>query len=130
MTIDIGADAMPHDLKVDYIELPAADFASQQQFFETVFDWKFTSYGPGYHAFTDGRIDGGFYQSDAISLASNGASLVIFYALDLEAVEASVVAAGGVISTPVFDFPGGRRFHFTDPHGNEFAVWTDKQSVS
>jgi len=121
---------MPNDKKVDYIELPAADFAAQQAFFESVFNWSFTSYGPEYHAFTDGQIDGGFYQSDAVSLASNGAALVIFYALDLESVEEQVVQAGGVISTPVFDFPGGRRFHFTDPHGNEYAVWTDKQPVS
>lgn len=117
---------MPKDLKVDYIELPASDFSTQQAFFEHVFDWKFTSYGPEYHAFTDDHIDGGFYQSNAQSLAVNGAALVIFYALDLEAVEAKVIAAKGAISTPVFDFPGGRRFHFTDPHGNEYAVWTDK----
>lgn len=117
---------MPKDQKIDYVELPAKDFSTQQAFFEAVFNWEFTSYGPEYHAFTDGHIDGGFYQSDAKSLASSGAALVIFYALDLESVEARVVAAGGEISTPVFDFPGGRRFHFTDPHGNEYAVWTDK----
>lgn len=121
---------MPNDLKVDYIEFPATDFSQQQAFFESVFDWKFTSYGPEYHAFTDGQIDGGFYQSDAQSQASSGAALVIFYALDLEAVELKVKSAGGVISTAVFDFPGGRRFHFNDPHGNEFAVWTDKQPAS
>lgn len=121
---------MPKDKKVDYIELPAADFTAQQTFFESVFDWKFTSYGPEYHAFTDDQIDGGFYKSNAQSLVSNGAALIIFYALDLEAVEAKVAAAGGVVSTSVFDFPGGRRFHFTDPHGNEYAVWTDKQPLS
>ena len=121
---------MPNDMKVDYIELPAADFSKQQLFFESVFNWKFTSYGPEYHAFTDDHIDGGFYKSDTQSLASNGAALVIFYAMDLEAVEAKVISAGGVISTAVFNFPGGRRFHFTDPHGNEFAVWTDKQPMS
>lgn len=121
---------MPNDKKVDYIELPATDFARQQAFFESVFNWEFTSYGPEYHAFTDGHVDGGFYQSEACSLASNGSALVIFYALDLETIEAKVIEAGGVISTSVFDFPGGRRFHFTDPHGNEYAVWTDKQVVS
>jgi len=119
---------VPTDKKIDYIELPAADFQKQQQFFEAVFDWSFTSYGPEYHAFTDGHIDGGFYKSKSTSLASTGAALVIFYALDLESVEAKVSSAGGTISTPVFDFPGGRRFHFIDPHGNEFAVWTDKQA--
>lgn len=121
---------MPQDQKVDYIELPASNFSQQQTFFETVFGWKFTSYGPEYHAFTDGHIDGGFYQSTQQSQASNGAALIIFYAVNLEAVEEKVKAAGGVISTAVFDFPGGRRFHFNDPHGNEFAVWTDQQPAS
>lgn len=116
---------MPTDKKVDYIELPAADFAAQQAFFERVFSWSFTSYGPEYHAFTDGQIDGGFYKSDAVSLASKGSALVIFYASDLETIEKQVIDAGGEISTPTFKFPGGRRFHFKDPHGNEYAVWTD-----
>ncbi len=117
---------MPKDMKIDYLELPATDFDAQQAFFESVFGWSFTSYGPQYHAFTDGHIDGGFYQSEKVSLASNGACLVIFYAIDLEAVQSLVQKAGGIISTPTFDFPGGRRFHFNDPHGNEYAVWTDK----
>ena len=121
---------MPNDKKIDYIELPATNFAAQQAFFETVFDWSFTSYGPQYLSFTDGQIDGGFYQSTSLSLAANGAALVIFYALDLESVEKQVVQAGGEISTAAFEFPGGRRFHFTDPHGNEYAVWTDKQVVT
>jgi len=117
---------MPSNMKIDYIELPASDFASQQSFFESVFGWSFTSYGEGYHAFSDGRIDGGFYKSDLTSSADSGAALVVFYAEVLEGVEEKVVAAGGTISTPVFEFPGGRRFHFNDPHGNEYAVWSDK----
>jgi len=121
---------MPTDKKIDYIELPASDFTAQEAFFKSVFNWSFTSYGPEYHAFTDGHLDGGFYQSSRVSKAENGASLVIFYALDLESVEQDVISAGGSISTPTFDFPGGRRFHFTDPHGNEFAVWTDKEAVA
>lgn len=119
---------MPTDMKIDYVELPAADFDAQQSFFEAVFHWSFTSYGEQYHAFTDGNIDGGFYKSDLISNSDAGAALVIFYAVDLAAVESKVVAAGGKIKTPVFDFPGGRRFHFTDPHGNEYAVWSDQVS--
>jgi len=117
---------MPNDKKVDYIELPAADFAAQEAFFSSVFGWNFTSYGDEYHAFSDGHIDGGFYKSTTRSKAADGAALVIFYAVDLEAMETAVSSAGGQISTPVFSFPGGRRFHFTDPHGNEYAVWTDK----
>lgn len=120
---------MPEDNRVDYIELPANDFSAQQAFFESVFNWHFTSYGSEYIAFTDGRMDGGFYQSDRQSRAANGAALVIFYANDLEHTQEKVKLAGGVISTETFSFPGGRRFHFFDPHGNEFAVWTDKEAI-
>ncbi len=119
---------MSTDMKLDYIELPAADFVAQQSFFESVFNWSFTSYGEQYHAFTDGKIDGGFYKSDLKSNSDTGAALVIFYAANLEDVESKVVASGGKIKTPTFDFPGGRRFHFTDPHGNEFAVWSEQVS--
>ncbi len=118
---------MPQDKKVNYIELPAADFDRQQRFFEQVFDWRFTDYGPGYRAFTDGHIDGGFYASDAKSSTENGASLVIFYAHDLEAMQAQIEHAAGVIKQEIFSFPGGRRFHFLDPHGNEYAIWTDQE---
>ncbi len=117
---------MPTDKKIDYIELPANNFDKQQLFFESVFDWSFTDYGPAYRAFSDGQIDGGFYASDARSRAESGASLVIFYALDLEAVQLQIEDAGGEILQTIFSFPGGRRFHFADPHGNEFAVWTDQ----
>ena len=117
---------MPTDKKLDYIELPAADFNAQQAFFEQVFDWQFTDYGEAYRAFTDGTIDGGFYQSDGKSLTQNAAALPIFYAIDLEAIQSNIEQAGGQIIQEIFSFPGGRRFHFTDPHGNEFAVWTDQ----
>jgi len=115
---------MATNLKIDYIELPASDFDAVQTFYENVFDWTFEDYGPEYRAFSDGKIDGGFYRSVDVSNTDNGAVLVIFYADDLEAVEASVLAAGGDIIKPIFSFPGGRRFQFTDPHGNELAVWT------
>ncbi len=115
---------MPADLKIDYIELPANDFDAVQSFYEAVFNWTFEDYGPEYRAFTDGKIDGGFYRSTNASNADNGSALVIFYADDLESVEASVKSAGGEIVKQIFSFPGGRRFQFTDPHGNELAVWT------
>ena len=117
---------MSKNLSIDYVELPAADFAAVEAFYSAVFGWTFESYGPEYHAFKDGNLDGGFYKSSAVSNADNGAALVIFYATDLEAVQDSVVAAGGSIVKPIFSFPGGRRFQFNDPHGNELAVWTDK----
>ncbi len=115
---------MSTDLKIDYIELPAADFDAVQAFYEAVFGWSFENYGEQYRAFSDGKLDGGFYRSDKVSSSEQGAALVIFFAEDLEATEQSVIAAGGQIVKPIFEFPGGRRFHFTDPHGNELAVWT------
>lgn len=115
---------MSADLKIDYIELPASDFDAVQAFYESVFGWTFQDYGEDYRAFSDGKLDGGFYLSDEVSTTARGAALVIFYAADLEAVEQSVIKAGGTIIKPIFDFPGGRRFQFTDPHGNELAVWT------
>ncbi len=117
---------MPTHEKIDYIEFPAADFEAVEQFYRKVFGWTFTSYGPEYHAFNDGKMDGGFYRSDAHSSTQSGAALVIFYSNDLESTYQKVVDAGGEIVQEVFSFPGGRRFHFGDPAGNELAVWTDQ----
>lgn len=116
---------MPTEMKIDYIELPAADFDAVQVFYERVFGWRFEDYGAEYRAFNDGRLDGGFYRSDARSDSDSGAALVIFYTARLEDCEAAITAAGGTIVKPIFSFPGGRRFHFADPHGNELAVWSD-----
>ena len=117
---------MPTDLKIDYIELPASDLDAVEAFYRAVFGWTFEDYGPEYRAFSDGGTDGGFYRADVASSQASGAALVILYAEDLEAVRASVEEAGGTILKPIFDFPGGRRFHFADPHGNELAVWSDR----
>lgn len=115
---------MSTDLKIDYIELPAADFDAVQAFYEKVFGWTFESYGEQYRAFSDGKLDGGFYKSTQTSTTEKGAALVIFFASDLEATEKAVIEAGGSIIKPIFSFPGGSRFQFLDPHGNELAVWT------
>ena len=115
---------MATDLKIDYVELPASDFDAVEAFYKKVFNWTFEDYGPEYRAFSDGKLDGGFYRSSKVSTAEGGAPLIIVYADDLEAVEVTVRAAGGAIVKPIFSFPGGRRFQFTDPHGNELAVWT------
>ncbi len=114
------------DQKLDYIELPAADFDAIERFYRKAFDWHFTDYGPEYRAFHDHKLDGGFYQSALISSTENGAALVIIYALDLTSTYQRVVAAGGTISREIFSFPGGRRFQFRDPHGNELGVWSDQ----
>jgi len=112
-----------HDRRVDYVEFGAADLVAIKSFYSGVFGWKFTDYGPDYTAFEDGRLNGGFTTG---AKAGRGGGLVIMYALDLEAIERDVTNAGGKIVKPIFSFPGGRRFHFTDPAGNELAVWSER----
>src|SRR6476659_9845191 len=109
--------------KLDYLELPAGGGTLDRvkAFYSAAFGWAFTDYGPTYSAFDEG-LDGGF-NADAGDQAR--APLVILYADDLKAMEAKVRAAGGEIIRPPYDFPGGRRFHFRDPSGNELAVWSE-----
>lgn len=111
-----------HDRRIDYIELPSTNIDATKRFYGAVFGWKFTDYGPDYTSFEDGRLAGGFHRADA---ASAGGPLIVIFAVDLAAVESSVTASGGTIVRPTFEFPGGRRFHFTDPSGNELAVWSE-----
>lgn len=111
---------------IHYLEFPAADFAATQAFFKSAFGWTFVDYGPDYTAFTGGGMEGGFYKSELRARSAEGSALVIFYSEDLAATQARVEAAGGDILQPIFEFPGGRRFHFAEPSGNEFAVWSDK----
>ena len=111
--------------KINYVEFPASDMEKTKRFFGAVFGWDFQDYGPEYIAFSDEGLDGGFYLSEKCSSTANGAALVVFYSERLEETLAKVEAAGGYSVLPVFSFPGGRRFHFSDPNGNEFAVWSD-----
>jgi D-aminopeptidase len=112
-----------HDKRVDYVELPVTDIEAAKRFYSAVFGWKMQDWGPDYVSFEDGRIAGGFRLEEEVA---RGGPLVVMYAVDLEAVVASVRANGGTIVQGIFSFPGGRRFHFTDPSGNELAVWSDK----
>lgn len=112
---------MREDGKIDYVEMPGGDLVSTKAFYTKAFGWSFTDYGPSYAAYSEG-LDGGF-DADAASQLTK--PLVVLFARDLEAMEAKVVAAGGVIVKPIFSFPGGRRFHFRDPSGNELAVFTE-----
>ena len=111
--------------KINYVEFPAKDIEACKSFFSSVFGWKFVDYGPEYSAFSDEGIDGGFYQSELSSSTKNGSTLVVFYSNDLDSTLLKIKDAGGEIIKPVFSFPGGKRFHFSDPSGNEFAVWSD-----
>lgn len=127
MTEKTADERRDKDRKIDYIELPAADFDAVEAFYRAVFGWRFTDYGDGYRAFSDGRLDGGFYRGERRSSVADGAALIVFYTTALERVAADVIAAGGEIVRPIFAFPGGRRFQFRDPHGNELAVWSDRE---
>lgn len=109
--------------KMNYVEFPAKNLAATKAFFESAFGWSFTDYGPDYSAFENQGLDGGFFQSDLASSTEKGAALIVFYSDQLEATLAKVEKAGGSILKPIYSFPGGRRFHFTEPSGNEFAVW-------
>ena len=113
---------MERDRRIDYIELPATDIAATKRFYVDAFGWKFTDYGPDYTSFEDGRLAGGFTKDGKVA---KGGPLVVIYADALEAQEAKVRQAGGTITKPIFSFPGGRRFHFSDPSGNELAVWSE-----
>lgn len=116
---------MTINTRINYIELPAHDLDAVESFYNKAFGWQFVDYGPEYRAFNDGQMDGGFYRSDASSTTRNGAALVILYADDLEQIREIVVKNGGVMVKEIFSFPGGRRFHFADPNGNELAVWSE-----
>ncbi|WGK69785.1 VOC family protein [Candidatus Haliotispira prima] len=111
--------------KLNYAEFPAKDMRATKEFFTAVFGWSFEDFGTEYTAFSDEGLDGGFFRSDLESSTAGGAALLVFYSGDIEATQAKVERAGGVIVKSVFSFPGGRRFHFTEPSGNEFAVWSD-----
>lgn len=92
-------------------------------FYSAVFGWDYVDYGPTYAAITGAGMDGGF-DADADHEPGRTGALVVLYSDDLDDTQAAIETAGGEISTPQFDFPGGRRFHFIDPSGNELAVWT------
>jgi predicted enzyme related to lactoylglutathione lyase len=111
--------------KLNYVEFPSSDLQSTKVFFEKAFGWSFVDYGPEYTAFTRQGLDGGFFKANLWSSTANGAALLVFYSNNLEGTLAKVSKAGGKIIKPIFSFPGGRRFHFTEPSGNEFAVWSD-----
>ena len=111
--------------KINYVEFPARDIEATKQFFSTVFGWSFVDYGPDYTAFADEGLDGGFFKSDLASSTGNGSALIVFYSEELENTQYKIEQSGGSIIKPIFSFPGGRRFHFADPSGNEYAVWSD-----
>lgn len=109
---------------INYIEFPMTDNAATKSFYGAAFGWEFTDWGPGYISFTGAGIEGGFNGLDEAAVTPPGV-LIVLYADDLATTLAAVEAAGGKIIKPVYEFPGGRRFHFQDPNGTELAVWSE-----
>ena len=110
-------------IQIDYVEFQVTDIQEAKCFYGDLFRWTFEDYGDGYTAFNHGAGTGGFAKADAVS---RGGPLIVLYVEDLEATQRDIVRAGGRIVREIFAFPGGRRFHFTDPSGNELGVWSDQ----
>jgi len=110
-------------LKIDYVELGSRNIGATQGFMAKAFGWTFIDYGPGYQAFANAGLDGGIFQAEGEPPAP---PLVILKTDDLEAALTAVTSAGAEIVNPIFAFPGGRRFHFREPGGNEMAVWSER----
>jgi predicted enzyme related to lactoylglutathione lyase len=105
--------------RICFVELPVSDLASTRNFYAQAFNLGFTDFGPSYSCTMTGDVDLGL-QGDVSE--ATAAPLAVIMVDDLEVAYDAVVRAGGVITKPVFAFPGGRRFHFSDPSGNELAA--------
>lgn len=116
-----------HHHKINYIEFSTTSVVKTKAFYGEVFGWKFHDWGEDYVSFNSesGGIDGGFRTGPLPEKMGEAAPLIVFYSADLKATEAAIVAAGGSIVVPTFEFPGGRRFHFSDGAGNVLAVWSE-----
>ncbi len=111
--------------KINYVEFASADLSASKRFFTEAFGWTFEDYGPDYTPFSNEGLDGGFYKADPAASTASGSHLIIFYSRALEETQLRVIAAGGHMTKDFFAFPGGRRFQFIEPAGNEFGVWSD-----
>ena len=109
--------------RIDYVEIPVTDVQKARAFFEAMFGWSFQEWGDDYLSFNDGRLDGGIRRSD--EPAGSSGVLLVFYSDDLERDVEKVKRLGATITQDIFSFPGGRRFHFLDPVGTEFAIWSE-----
>lgn len=111
------------DNHINYVEFKAKNLEEVKEFYKTTFNWTFTDYGPTYVAFSESGLEGGFEKSE--DEITNGALVILFHK-NLEFIKNKIIDSNGKISKDIFSFPGGRRFHFVDPAGNELAVWSDK----
>ncbi|VAW56809.1 Glyoxalase family protein [hydrothermal vent metagenome] len=111
--------------KINYVEFPSKNLKDTKLFFTQVFGWEFQDFGPEYTAFSNQGLDGGFFKANLSSSTKTGAALIVFYSKNIEETQEKIKKSGGIIVKPIFTFPGGQRFHFSDPSGNEFSVWSE-----
>jgi len=109
---------------INYIELFARDLTVIKKFYHSCFGWDFTDYGEKYTSFSNSGINGGFELADDIKI---GGTLLVIHHSNLDLVQNKIKENGGKIVVDTFSFPGGQRFQFTDPSGNELAVWTEEE---
>ena len=121
----MGEPAQHHT--INYVEFSSTDIATTKKFYAAAFGWSFQDWGPEYISWdkASAGIDGGFRLREKGADAGLAAPLIVLYSKDLKATEDAVLAAGGTIVVPAFEFPGGRRFHFSDGAGNVLAVWSE-----
>jgi len=111
------------DNHINYVEFKAKNLEIIKEFYTKSFKWTFTDYGPTYTAFSESGLEGGFEKNE--NKIVNGA-LIVIYHKNLDLIKNKIIESNGIISKDIFSFPGGRRFHFIDPAGNELAVWSEK----
>lgn len=111
----------PKDKCINYIEFAISDMTRTKDFYSNAFGWTFTDYGPEYCEFSDGHMKGGF----EAGTPRPGGPVIVLYGNDLSDLMQKVTKAGGKITKPLFDFPGGKRFEFKDPDGYDLAVWSE-----
>ena len=114
---------------INYVELPLKDADATKAFYAATFGWEFQDWGPDYLSFEGAEVAGGFSKAREATAAGTG-PLIVLFANDLEATRNATSENGCQISLEIFEFPGGRRFHFIDPNGNEIAVWGDPSEVA
>lgn len=115
---------------ISYIEFPSTRISESKAFFTKIFGWSFTDYGDDYTSFSDAGVEGGFFSAGSQPARPPSAVLIVLYSKDLEATMKEIKDEGCTISKEIFSCPGGRRFHFIEPGGNEIAVWSEDNEVT
>jgi uncharacterized protein len=112
---------------ISYVEINVKDLPATRGFYEAAFGWEFNDYGPTYAGIRASDGEGEVGGLNAGSEPARGGPLVLLFSNDLDASVAAVEAAGGQVVSGPYDYPGGRRFHFTDPSGNELGVYSSSE---